>query len=99
MMRSRRRGQAAIAAWQNRAALAKRVRMTRGLRLIILSLLMLCAGLATPARAEVVVSFSSHDFGYRFPPAFLVMTGTPDGQSEWLPDTYGFSPPLADPHS
>src|SRR3546814_14873771 len=76
MMRSRRAGQAAIAAWQNRAALAKRVRMTRGLRLILLSLLMLCAGLATPARAEVVVSFYSHDFGDRFPHAFIVMTGT-----------------------
>ena len=31
--------------------------MTRGLRFILLSLLMLCAGLTAPARAEVVVSF------------------------------------------
>src|SRR3546814_1358957 len=78
MMRRRRRGQAAIAAWQDRAALAKSGAMTRGLRLILLSLLMLCAGLSAPARAEVVVSFYSHDFGDRFPHGFIVMKGTLD---------------------
>src|SRR3546814_20915850 len=91
MMRSRRAGQAAIAAWQNLAALAKRVRMTRGLRLILLSLLMLCAGLATSARAEVVVSFYSHDFGDRFPHAFIVMTGTLDATGEVVDVNYGFT--------
>ena len=65
--------------------------MTRGLRLILLSLLMLCAGLATPARAEVVVSFYSHDFGDRFPHAFIVMTGTLDATGEVVDVNYGFT--------
>lgn len=65
--------------------------MTRGLRFIILSLLMLCAGLAAPARAEVVVSFYSHDFGDRFPHAFIVMKGTLDATGEAVAANYGFT--------
>ncbi len=65
--------------------------MTRGLRSIILSLLMLCAGLTTPARAEVVVSFYSHDFGDRFPHAFIVMKGTLDATGEAVAANYGFT--------
>ena len=65
--------------------------MTRGLRLILLSLLMLCAGLTTPARAEVVVSFYSHDFGDRFPHAFIVMKGTLDATGEAVAANYGFT--------
>ena len=65
--------------------------MTRGLRSIILSLLMLCAGLAAPARAEVVVSFYSHDFGDRFPHAFIVMKGTLDATGEAVDANYGFT--------
>lgn len=65
--------------------------MTRGLRLILLSLLMLCAGLTTPARAEVVVSFYSHDFGDRFPHAFIVMKGTLDVTGEAVDANYGFT--------
>ena len=65
--------------------------MTHGLRLIFLSLLLLCAGFATPARAEVVVSFYSHDFGDRFPHAFIVMKGTLDATGEVVDANYGFT--------
>jgi hypothetical protein len=65
--------------------------MTRGLRLIFLSLLLLCAGLTAPARAEVVVSFYSHDFGDRFPHAFIVMKGKLDATGEEIDTNYGFT--------
>ena len=65
--------------------------MTRGLRLILLSLLLLCAGLAAPARAEVVISFYSHDFGDRFPHAFIVMKGRVDTTGEAVDSNYGFT--------
>ncbi|MCA0209091.1 MAG: hypothetical protein LCH74_08535 [Proteobacteria bacterium] len=65
--------------------------MTRGLRLILLSLMLLCTGLAAPARAEVVVSFYSHDFGDRFPHAFIVMKGTLDSNGEVVDANYGFT--------
>ena len=65
--------------------------MTRSLRLILLSLLLLCAGLTTPARAEVVVSFYSHDFGDRFPHAFIVMKGKLDATGEEIDTNYGFT--------
>ena len=65
--------------------------MTRGLRLILLSLLLLCAGLTAPARAEVVVSFYSHDFGDRFPHAFIVVKGKLDATGEEIDNNYGFT--------
>lgn len=65
--------------------------MTRGLRLFLLSLLLLCAGVAAPARAEVVVSFYSHDFGDRFPHAFIVLKGTVDATGEAVDANYGFT--------
>ncbi|HKX88484.1 MAG TPA: hypothetical protein VJM13_04680 [Sphingopyxis sp.] len=65
--------------------------MTRGFRFILLSLLMLCAGLSAPARAEVVVSFYSHDFGDRFPHAFIVMKGKVDATGEVVDSNYGFT--------
>lgn len=65
--------------------------MTRGLRLILLSLLLLCTGLVSPARAEVIVSFYSHDFGDRFPHAFIVMKGTVDATGELVDANYGFT--------
>jgi hypothetical protein len=65
--------------------------MTRSLRLIFLSLLLLCAGLTSPARAEVVVSFYSHDFGDRFPHAFIVMKGKLDATGEEIDTNYGFT--------
>lgn len=65
--------------------------MTRGLRLFFLSLLLLCAGMTTSARAEVVVSFYSHDFGDRFPHAFIVMKGKLDATGEVVDTNYGFT--------
>lgn len=65
--------------------------MTRGLRFFLLTLLMLCAGLSVPARAEVVVSFYSHDFGDRFPHAFIVMKGKVDATGEVVDSNYGFT--------
>ena len=65
--------------------------MTRGVRLILLSLLLLCAGLAAPARAKVVVSFYSHDFGDRFPHAFIVLKGQVDATGEQVDANYGFT--------
>ena len=65
--------------------------MTRSLRLILLSLLLLCGGLTSPARAEVVVSFYSHDFGDRFPHAFIVMKGKLDATGEEVDTNYGFT--------
>jgi hypothetical protein len=65
--------------------------MTRGLRFILLSLLILCASLTAPARAEVVVSFYSHDFGDRFPHAFIVMKGKLDATGEVVDSSYGFT--------
>ena len=65
--------------------------MTRGFRLILLSLLLLCAGLTNPARAEVIVSFYSHDFGDRFPHAFVVLRGKIDATDEVIDDKYGFT--------
>lgn len=65
--------------------------MTRGLRLILLSLLLFCAGLTNPARAEVIVSFYSHDFGDRFPHAFIVLKGKVDATGEVIDVNYGFT--------
>lgn len=65
--------------------------MTRGVRLILLFLLLLCAGLTAPARAEVVVSFYSHDFGDRFPHAFVVLKGKIDATGELVDANYGFT--------
>ena len=65
--------------------------MTRGLRLILLSLLLFCAGLTNPARAEVVVSFYSHDFGDRFPHAFIALKGKVDATGEVVDVNYGFT--------
>lgn len=65
--------------------------MTRGLRPILLSLLLFCAGLTAPAHAEVVVSFYSHDFGDRFPHAFVVLKGRIDATGEPVDANYGFT--------
>lgn len=65
--------------------------MLRGLRLILLSLLVFCAGLSVPAQADVLVSFYSHDFGDRFPHAFIVMKGHLDATGEAVDANYGFT--------
>ncbi|MDZ3833566.1 MAG: hypothetical protein U0S50_17385 [Sphingopyxis sp.] len=65
--------------------------MTRVARLILLSLLLFFAGFAAPTRAEVVVSFYSHDFGDRFPHAFIVLKGRVDTTGEIVDTNYGFT--------
>ena len=65
--------------------------MRRSLHLILLSLLVFCAGIASPARAEVLVSFYSHDFGDRFPHAFIVLKGRIDATGEEVDANYGFT--------
>ncbi len=65
--------------------------MTRGLRLILFCLALLCTGFVAPARAEVVVSFYSHDFGDRFPHTFIVLKGKIDATGEAVDANYGFT--------
>lgn len=65
--------------------------MRRNLHLILLSLLVFCAGIGSPARAEVLVSFYSHDFGDRFPHAFIVLKGRIDATGEAVDANYGFT--------
>lgn len=65
--------------------------MTRVLRLILLTLFLFFAGLSAPARAEVVVSFYSHDFGDRFPHAFIVLKGRLESTGEAIDANYGFT--------
>ena len=48
-------------------------------------------GFAGAARAEVLVSFYSHDFGDRFPHAFIVLEGPVDATGEWIDTNYGFT--------
>jgi hypothetical protein len=90
-MRSWPPGQAAIAAWQGEAWLAMTRAMTRSLRLILLSFCLFCMGVSAPARAEVIVHFYSHDFGDRFPHAFVVLEGKVDATGEAVDSSYGFT--------
>ncbi len=43
------------------------------------------------ARAEVVATFYSHDFGDHFPHAFIVLKGTVDATGEVVDTNYGFT--------
>jgi hypothetical protein len=97
MMPSLYRRQGAIVAWQYCMWLAMTAPMTRSLRTILLTLLLFCAGLAGPARAEVAVSFYSHDFGDRFPHAFIVMKGKLDATAEAVDANYGFTATTVSP--
>lgn len=65
--------------------------MTRSLRLIFLSFCLFCMGVSAPARAEVVVHFYSHDFGDRFPHAFIVLKGKVDATGAAVDANYGFT--------
>ncbi|MBL0916208.1 MAG: hypothetical protein IBJ13_12070 [Sphingopyxis sp.] len=58
------------------------------LPLMLLALLSLCL---TPLHAAVTVSFYSHDFGDRFPHAFIVVKGTVDATGEVVDANYGFT--------
>ena len=61
------------------------------LRLMLLTLLACCLGVAVPAQAAVTVSFYSHDFGDRFPHAFIVVKGTLDGSGQVVDNNFGFT--------
>ncbi|WP_422060177.1 hypothetical protein [Sphingopyxis sp.] len=61
------------------------------LRLMLLTLLACCLGVAVPAQAAVTVSFYSHDFGDRFPHAFIVVKGTLDGSGQAVDNNFGFT--------
>jgi hypothetical protein len=58
------------------------------LSLMLLALLSLCLA---PLQAAVTVSFYSHDFGDRFPHAFIVVKGTVDATGEAVDANYGFT--------
>ena len=45
----------------------------------------------TPARAEVVATFYSHDFGDHFPHALVKLKGTVDSTGEKVDTNYGFT--------
>lgn len=59
--------------------------------LMLLTLLAFCLGVATPLQAAVTVSFYSHDFGDRFPHAFVTANGTLDGDGQVVDDNFGFT--------
>jgi hypothetical protein len=56
--------------------------------LMLASLLLFCFA---SAQAAVTVSFYSHDFGDRFPHAFIVMKGTLDATGAAVDANYGFT--------
>lgn len=58
---------------------------------MLLTLLAFCLGIAAPAHAAVTVSFYSHDFGERFPHAFVTLTGTLDATGQAVDLNYGFT--------
>ncbi|ALC13023.1 hypothetical protein [Sphingopyxis sp. 113P3] len=61
------------------------------LRPMLLSLLVFFLCTALPAHAAVVVSFYSHDFGDRFPHAFVTLKGRVDATGELVDTNYGFT--------
>jgi len=70
--------------------------MTR-LGRILLTLLAFCLGFAAPAGAAVTVSFYSHDFGDRFPHAFITLKGTLDATGQAVDLNYGFTATAVSP--
>lgn len=61
------------------------------LRLMILTLLAFFMGAVFPAQAAVTVSFYSHDFGSRFPHAFITVKGHLDGSGQAIDNNFGFT--------
>jgi hypothetical protein len=47
--------------------------------------------ISTPANAEVLATFYSHDFGDHFPHAFVKLKGTVDSTGEVVDTNYGFT--------
>ena len=60
------------------------------LRFVFCWLLLSVAAMA-PARAEVVATFYSHDFGDHFPHAFFTLKGKIDSSGEELDTNFGFT--------
>jgi hypothetical protein len=60
-------------------------------RLFALIIACLIFGFAPHARAEVVATFYSHDFGDHFPHAFVKLVGTVDSTGEKVDTNYGFT--------
>lgn len=63
--------------------------MSRLLVQLILAI-MLVSG-ASPARAEILATFYSQDFGKNFPHAFVKVKGTVDATGEVVDTNYGFT--------
>lgn len=61
------------------------------LRFTSLVMAFLFALLPLSARAEVAVTFYSHDFGDHFPHAFIVLKGTVNSTGEAVDTNYGFT--------
>jgi len=74
----------------SRVAAGKQRGMTR-LRLLLAALFALALGIAGPVQAKVVVSFYSHDFGERFPHAFVTLKGRVDATGQAVDYNYGFT--------
>ena len=72
------------------AAAGKQRGMNR-LRLLLAALFALALGIAGPVQAKVVVSFYSHDFGERFPHAFVTLKGRVDATGQAVDYNYGFT--------
>jgi len=54
-------------------------------------LLLVLAGLASPATAAIEVSFYSKEFGSSYPHAFITVRGTVDRSGEQVDTSYGFT--------
>lgn len=61
------------------------------LRYFTLFAALFIASFATTARAEVVATFYSHDFGDHFPHAFVKLKGTVDSTGQVVDTNYGFT--------
>ena len=58
--------------------------------LIYLVLAFICFA-TTPAQAEVVITFYSHEFGENFPHAFITLKGKVESNGEEVDTNYGFT--------
>jgi hypothetical protein len=77
-----------LAAWADISRTTKGSAMSR---LSILFCILLLALLPASARAEVVATFYSHDFGDHFPHAFIKLTGKVQATGEVIDTNYGFT--------
>lgn len=66
-------------------------------RPLVMASLLLLGLSASPSAAAVEISFYSHDFGSRFPHAFVTLKGSPDRGGPPVNDNYGFSATAVSP--